>query len=125
MKLHLHNPYIYQLFLLDVYYLITVAVSLTYLDFDPNIIEGQEYTFTCQTTDGNPGSVIKWQINGNSVDDDLVDQDNSTDPSTQISHLTLTAEQEMETLQCIAHQVSNKPPVNGQVKILNVLCMLI
>ena len=98
---------------------------MTFLDFDPNIIEGQEYIFTCQATGGNPGSVIKWQINGNLVDGDSVDQDNSTDPNTQISHLTVIAHQEMETLQCIAHQVSNKPPVAGQVKILNVLCTYI
>ena len=92
------------------------------IDFDPNINEDQEYTFTCRTTDGNPGSVIKWQINGNAVNDDLVEQDNSTDPKTQISYLSLTADRVMETLQCIAHQVPNKALVNGEVKTLNGFC---
>ena len=95
---------------------------MTYINFDPNIIEDQNYTFTCQTTDGNPGSVIKWQINGNPADDDSVVQDNSTDPNTQLSHLTLTAKRDMKTLQCIAHQVPNKYPLSGEVKTLNVLC---
>ena len=56
------------------------------------------------------------------MDDDSVVQDNSTDPNTQISHLTLTAKRDMKTLQCIAHQVPNKDPVSGEVKTLNVLC---
>ena len=55
------------------------------------------------------------------MDDDSVVQDNSTDTNTQISHLTLLADRDMKTVQCIAHQVPNKYPVSGDVKTLNVL----
>ena len=103
--------------------LFAVAVSLAYKDFDPNIIEGQESTFTCEAKDGNPGAFMRWQVNGNPVDGGSVEQDNSTSPNTQTSYYAVTAHQDMETLCCIAEQVSNKAPIIGEIKMLNVLCM--
>ena len=54
-KLHL-SIYIYLILLghIIVKFLCTDAVSLAYIDFDPNIIKEQESTFTCEASDGDP-----------------------------------------------------------------------
>ena len=70
-----------------------------------------------------PRAFMRFQVNGNPVDDGSVVQDNSTGPNTQTSYFTLTAHQGMETLRCIAEQVSNKVPIIGETKLLNVMCI--
>ena len=91
-----------------------------YKDFpDPPINEGTEYTFTCQTTNGVPRSVIRWEITGNPTDV-TIKQTNST--NIQTSELTLTAHRSFTSIQCIGDQVHNKPSVIGEVKPVNVFC---
>ena len=94
-----------------------------YTDF-PNqsdIYEGDQLSFTCQATNGNPRSVIRWEIIGNQADVNIT-QTNSTVSNVQISELTVTTHRSLTSVQCIGDQVHNKPSVYEEVKYFNVLC---
>ena len=70
---------------------------------------------------GNPGTVIRWHVNGDTPDGD-VDQDNTTD--TQTSTLTLIPQRSMKTVGCIAEQLPSRPLIFGENTTLDIYCEL-
>ena len=97
-----------------------VPATLTYEEIHEHLIEEREYRFICQATDGNPGSVIKWYVNGKPNEDGILPQVNET--NTQTSTFVLTADRTHNSIQCMADQVDNKESVWATVIHLNVSC---